>query len=98
MNRLWNRDVIHGVAGQITAWLGDEFVRDADVTIDFHCLQAEEPMIFNWHEESVPLAGCFGIEAIYLRSGGGRFQQGQPGLSGRDARPPCLLRRVLPAA
>lgn len=89
MNRLWNRDVIHGVAGRITQWLWNEIVKDADVTIDFHCLQAEKPLIFNWHEASIPLAACFGIQAIYPHGAPDDFSRGnlgyQAGLEGKRA-------------
>jgi len=89
MNRLWNRDVIHGVAGEITQWLWDEIVADADVTVDFHCLQAEKPLIFNWHKESVPLAACFGIEVIYPHGVVDEFNSGnlgyQAGTRGKHA-------------
>ena len=44
MNRLWNRDTIHGVAGQITHWLWQEVIADADLTVDAHSLQAEKPL------------------------------------------------------
>jgi predicted deacylase len=82
MNRLWNRDVTHGVAGQVTQWLWDEIVSGADVTIDFHCLQAEKPLIFNWHKDGIPLAACFGIQAIYPHGAGDDFLQGNLGYQG----------------
>jgi predicted deacylase len=89
MNRLWNRDVVHGVTGQVAQWLWNEFVGEADVTIDFHCLQAEKPLIFNWHKEATPLAACFGIEMIYPSDAATEFLQGnlgyQGGLEGRRA-------------
>jgi predicted deacylase len=89
MNRLWNRETIHGVAGQVTQWLWQEFVATADLTIDFHCLQAEKPLIYNWHRDSLPLAACFGIQAIYPHGAPDDFTKGnlgyQAGLDGRHA-------------
>ena len=79
MNRLWNRDTIRGVAGQITQWLWHEFVATADLTIAFHCLQAEKPLIYNWHRDSLPLAACFGIQAIYPHGAPDEFSMGNLG-------------------
>jgi predicted deacylase len=79
MNRLWNRDTIYGVAGEITHWLWQEIIAEADLTVDFHCLQAEKPLIYNWHEESVSLAGCFGASAIYSHAAGDEFSRGNLG-------------------
>lgn len=79
MNRLWNRKEIHGVAGEITQWLWDGMVKDADVTIDFHCLGAEKPLIYNWDKDSERIAKYFGIEAIYFHGAGDDFERGNLG-------------------
>ncbi|MBT3344189.1 MAG: hypothetical protein HN712_13255 [Gemmatimonadetes bacterium] len=79
MNRLWNRDTIHGVAGEITHWLWQEMIEGADLTVDFHSLQAEKPLIFNWHKASVAMAGCFGARAIYHMTASDEFDQGNLG-------------------
>ena len=66
MNRLWNRgDDIHGMAGEITAWLWNEICTDADVIIDMHCLQADKPQIFVGDTINYDIAKYFGIECIY---------------------------------
>ncbi len=79
MNRLWNRKDIHGVAGKITQWLWNEMVNQADVTIDFHCLQAEKPLIYNWSEKTKKIARYFGIEAIFKSHAPDDFAQGNLG-------------------
>ncbi len=66
MNRLWNCRGIHGVAGEITAWLWREICVPADVTIDLHCLQSEKPLIFNGNSVNNPVARYFGVEAIFM--------------------------------
>jgi predicted deacylase len=76
MNRLWNRQEIYGVAGEITHWLWNEIVKNANVTIDFHCLQADKPLIFNWDKDSVDVARYFGIEAIFPQHSTDDFNKG----------------------
>lgn len=76
MNRLWNRPAIHGTAGAITDWLWQEIVSPANLTIDFHCLQAEKPLIFNWNPKNLPIATAFGAEAIYPHRAVDEFNQG----------------------
>ena len=76
MNRLWNRSAIHGTAGAITDWLWKEIVHPANLTIDFHCLQAEKPLIFNWNAKNLPMAAAFGAEAIYPHRAADEFNQG----------------------
>ncbi|MFA7231264.1 MAG: succinylglutamate desuccinylase/aspartoacylase family protein [Victivallaceae bacterium] len=66
MNRLWNRKEIIGVAGEITSWLWSDICINADVTIDFHSLQAEKPLIFNAAPQANIIAKYFGIEAISM--------------------------------
>jgi predicted deacylase len=66
MNRLWNCETVHGVAGQITRWLWQEIVSNANLVIDMHCLQAEKPLIYTADKRNLPWARCFGIEAIIM--------------------------------
>jgi prepilin-type N-terminal cleavage/methylation domain-containing protein/prepilin-type processing-associated H-X9-DG protein len=77
MNRLWNRDEIHGVAGQVTAWLWDEIVVDADLIIDFHCYQGDKPFIYCSSEKTKEIAAYFGIEAIVSSKSNQDFMQGK---------------------
>jgi predicted deacylase len=79
MNRLWNRDEIHGAAGEITRWLWNSMIKDANVTIDFHCLQDDKPLIFNWDKDSEKIAKFFGIEAIYQHEAANDFNKGNLG-------------------
>jgi predicted deacylase len=79
MNRLWNREEIHGVAGEITQWLWKSMVKAANVTIDFHCLQDDKPLIFNWDKDSEKIAKFFGIEAIYPHAAADEFNKGNLG-------------------
>lgn len=85
MNRLWNREEIHGVAGEITRWLWNGMVKDADVTIDFHCLQDDKPLIFNWDKDSEKIARFFGIEAIYPHGAVDEFNKGNLGYQASQA-------------
>lgn len=64
MNRLWNRKG-DGIAYDITAWLWKNFVEDADLTLDIHCLQALKPLIYNDFEKNNFLCALTGIEAVY---------------------------------
>jgi predicted deacylase len=66
MNRLWNRDKIHGVAGRIADWLWNEMCIPADVVIDMHCLQDDKPLIYNGNPINNSIAKYFGIEGIYM--------------------------------
>lgn len=67
MNRTWNRR--HkpgmGVAGKITSWIWDIACEHADVVIDFHCRNADQPLIYAGGERVFPVARYFGVEAIF---------------------------------
>jgi predicted deacylase len=64
MNRLWNRKG-EGIAYDITAWLWENFVEDAYLTLDIHCLQALKPMVYNDFAKNNPLIALTGIEAVW---------------------------------
>jgi predicted deacylase len=64
MNRLWNRNIIHGVTGEIAEWLWQEIVINSNVLIDLHCMQSQKPLIFNHGAKNIPWAKCFGAEVI----------------------------------
>ena len=64
MNRLWNREG-EGIAYDITRWIWKNFVEEADLTLDIHCLQALKPLIYNDFDKNNPLCALTGIEAVY---------------------------------
>ena len=66
MNRLWKIEEGRGVAGEIVKWLWESVCRPADVVIDFHCLQAEKPLIYSFCDQSNELASFYGVEAIFM--------------------------------
>jgi len=66
MNRLWQRQGDYGVAGEITDWLWAETMADADVIIDFHCMQAKKPLIYSASSRANAVARYFGIQAIFM--------------------------------
>lgn len=66
MNRVWNRKDLQGVTVDITRWIWDSICVGSDIVLDFHCLQAEKPLIFAIDTpENIKLSGVIGIEAIY---------------------------------
>lgn len=80
MNRLWNCDTPkRGVATEIIDWLWNEFVRDSAVVIDFHCLQAEKPMIYNWAKKNLDIIRFFGVEAVCSVDAPVGYQRGNLG-------------------
>ena len=64
MNRLWNKKG-EGIAYDITAWLWENFVEDAYLTLDIHCLQAIKPMVYNDFAKNNPFIALTGIEAVW---------------------------------
>jgi len=71
MNRFWNAPGDTGVAGDVTKWLWTTACADADVIIDFHCLQAEKPLIFIGDPKAKEIAKYFGIQVLYTSGGMG---------------------------
>ena len=64
MNRLWNKEGV-GIAYDITRWIWKNFVDQADLTLDIHCLQASKPLIYNDFDKNNFLCALTGIEAVY---------------------------------
>ena len=63
MNRLWNREG-EGIAYDITRWIWKNFVEEADLTLDIHCLQALKPLIYNDFDKNNPLCALTGIDLL----------------------------------
>ena len=64
MNRLWNRPG-EGIAFDITRWLWRNFVEEAYLTLDIHCLQALKPLVYNDFAKNNPLIALTGIEGVF---------------------------------